>query len=231
MALLQKSKRTGTIRCLTDCRIYFIDGTIFRDLVQKLNTNKLKERIAFIELIPILKHLNGLQKTSLAEMINHVEFTDKEKIICEGEYGDNFYIIKEGLVSCRNKVKEIRKLSSKDYMGQNALFTEGIRTLDVISVGRTICYEFTKQAFVNSLGENYKEIILFSIYSNHMSQCKFITELFTEQQISDIFKLFKLKIYKNEEVVYTSDIRINKKILIVLEGNIINVIGHKLEQK
>jgi CRP-like cAMP-binding protein len=228
LALLQKCKRTGTVRCLTDCRIYFIDGTVFREF-QKFNTNKLKERIEFIELIPILKHLNGVQKTSLAEMINQVEFSDKEKIICEGDYGDNFYIIKEGLVSCRSKVKEIRRLYSKDYMGQNALFTEGIRTLDVVSVGRTICYEFTKEAFVNSLGENYKEIILFSIYFNHMSTCKFISEIFTEPQISDIYKLFKLKIYKGEDIVYSRDIQNNKKIIIVLEGNIINVKSFNLE--
>ncbi len=222
LALLQKNKRTGTVRCLTNCRIYFLDGSIFRDMIQRLNTAKMKERLDFIELIPILKHLNSIQKTSLAETIKQVEFQDKDKIISEGEFGETIYVIKEGLVSCRNKVKEIRKLYSKDYVGQNALFTEGIRTLDVVSIGKTTCYEITKQAFTNALGDNYKEIILYSLYLNNMSTSKFITDLFTETQINDIFKVFKLKIYKYDEVVITNNHLTNKKILIIVEGNLIN---------
>jgi cGMP-dependent protein kinase len=191
-------------------------------MIQRLNTAKMKERLDFIELIPILKYLNGIQKTSLAEAINQVEFQDKDKIINEGELGETIYVVKEGLVSCRTKVKEIRKLYSKDYLGQNALFTEGIRTLDVISMGKTVCYEFTKQAFTNALGDNYKEIILYSLYYNNMSSSKFIADLFTETQLTDLFKIFKLKIYKDDEIIISNSHLTNKKILIIIEGNLIN---------
>ncbi len=222
LALLQKNRRTGTVRCLTNCRIYFLDGSIFRDMIQRLNSAKMKERLDFIEIIPILKHLNSIQKTSLAEAIDQVEFQDKEKIISEGEYGETIYVVKEGIVSCRTKVKEIRKIYPKDYLGHNALFTEGIRTLDVISIGKTICYEFTKKAFTTALGDGYKEIILYSLYLNNMTNSKFISELFTESQLNDLFKVFKFKLYKNDEIVYSNNNQTNKKILIIIEGNLIN---------
>lgn len=223
LALIQKAKRTGTVKCLTDCILYLIDGGLFREVITKSNSNKLKDKLAFIDMIPIIKYLNTVQKNNLANYIHQVEFEDKEKIICEGDSGDTIYIIKEGIVSCRNKTKEIRKLFSKDFLGQNAMFTEGKRTLDVISVGKTICYEFTSMAFKEALGENYKEIILFSIYMNHVTNSKFMSDIFTEKQLMDLFQFFKIKIYNNDEIVYTNDHQLNKKILIIIEGNLINV--------
>ena len=35
--------------------------------------------------------------------------------------------------------------------------------------------------------------------------------------------IFKIKIYKNEEIVYTNNHQHNKKILIIIEGNLVNV--------
>jgi CRP-like cAMP-binding protein len=223
LALLQRSKRTATVKCLTPCRIYLIDGSVFREIMTKSNTNRLKDRLAFIDLIPIIRYLDSTQKNNLAESINQVEFEDKEKIICEGDIGENMYIIKEGVVSCRSKTKEIRKLYSKDYLGQNALFTEGRRTLDVISFGRSICYEFTRNVFKEALGDNYKETILNSIYLNHVTNSQFMSDTFTESQLNDLFKFFKLKIYKSDDIVYNINNKQNKKILIIIEGNLVNV--------
>jgi CRP-like cAMP-binding protein len=223
LALLQRSRRTGTVICLTPCKLYLIDGAVFRDIITKSNANKLKDKLAFIELIPIIRYLDTTQKNNLAESINQVEFSDKEKIICEGDIGENMYIIKEGIVSCRNKTKEIRKLYAKDYFGQNALFTEGRRTLDVVSIGRTICFEFTTKDFKEALGDSYKEIILHSIYMNHVTNNKFMSETFTELQLDDLFNVFNLKVYKTDDIVYSSNCKLNKKLLIIIDGNLVNV--------
>jgi CRP-like cAMP-binding protein len=223
LALLQKCKRTGTVKCLTDSKVYFIDGGIFRDLVQRLNNNRMKDRYSFIEMIPIIKNLNQVQKTSLAESINQVEFEDKEKIITCGDIGDNMYIVKEGIVSCKIKSREIRRLYTKDYFGQNALFTEGKRTLDVVSFGKCVCYEFTRETFKEALGESYKDIILHSIFMNHITNNKFFSDLFIESQFHNLYKLFELKSYKQNDVVYPQEQNKNKKIVLVIEGNIVNV--------
>ena len=57
------------------------------------------------------------------------EFPANIKIIKKGEVGDTLYIIKEGIVSCRIGVKEIRKLSNNDYFGENAILIEVKRVL------------------------------------------------------------------------------------------------------
>ena len=53
LALIQKNKRTGTVKCLETAQIYCLDGHIFRKLVKKLNQRNLKDRLFFLSLIPI----------------------------------------------------------------------------------------------------------------------------------------------------------------------------------
>jgi cGMP-dependent protein kinase len=223
LALLQLCRRTGTVKCLTDARVYLLDGSVFRELIKRINTVRLQDRYSFIEMIPIIKYLDQVQKTNLAEHISLVEFSDRERIINEGESGDNMYIIKEGIVSCRMKSKEIRRLYTRDYFGQNAIFTDGKRTLDVISFGKSVCYEFSRKMFIEALGESYKDIILQSIFMNQMVNSSFFSEMFIESQLQSLYKSFSLKSYNQNEVVFPTQAAQNKKVVIIIEGNIINV--------
>ena len=223
LALLQKCKRTGTVRCVSEVELFVLDGHVFRELVKSINQNKLKEKLFFIDMIPMIRSLDNIQKTNLARLINLVEFEDQEKIITEGDMGDRMYIIKEGIVSCRYKNKEIRKLYSKDFFGHNSILIECKRSLDVIAIGKVSCYEFSKSTLIEALGSMYKETILFSIFKECLIKNKFFSEIFNESQFERMFEYFELRIYKNQEVIYQSGIK-NRKIVILIEGNIINVI-------
>ena len=57
----------------------------------------------------------------MAQKLKKKECPPNTKIIKKGEVGETLYIIKEGIVSCRIGVKEIRKLSKNEYFGQNAI--------------------------------------------------------------------------------------------------------------
>jgi len=222
LALLQKCKRTGTVKCVTEVQLFVLDGQVFRDLVKSINQNKLKDKLFFINMIPMIRSLENIQKTNLARLINLVSFEDQDKIICEGDVGDRMYIIKEGIVSCRSKNKEIRKLYAKDFFGHNSILIECKRSLDVISIGKTTCYEFSKNTLIEAIGPTYKETILFSIFKECLLRNKFFSEIFNENQFERMFEYFELRIYKNQEVVYQKGVK-NRKIVILIEGNIINV--------
>lgn len=224
LALMQKCKRSGTVRCLTNVELFVLEGQLFRDIVKNLTSTKLKDKILFIDMIPMVKSLDNIQKTNLAKLITLKDFADAEKIIKEGDVGDGFYIVKDGCVSCQSKAKEIRQLYSKDFFGHNSILIECRRTLDVIAVGKVSCYEFSKATLKEALGETYKEIILFSIFKECVLRNKFFSEIFNEAQVEKIFGLFEMKIYKNKDVIY--DYQGNakaKKIVILIEGNIVKV--------
>jgi CRP-like cAMP-binding protein len=223
LALMQKCKRTGTVKCLTDVELLVLEGQLFRDIVKSLTSSKLKENILFIDMIPMVKSLDNIQKTNLAKLITLKEFQDAEKIIKEGDVGDGFYIVKDGCVSCQTKGKEIRKLYANDFFGHNSILIECRRSLDVVAVGKVFCYEFSKATLKEALGETYKEIILFSIFKECVLSNKFFSEIFNEAQVEKIFELFEMKIYKDQDVIYMNNSK-TKKIVILIEGNIVKVL-------
>ena len=81
-----------------------------------------------------------------------------------GEIGDSLYIIKEGIVSIRIGIKEIRQLKQYDYFGQNAILINTKRMMDVIDIEKTICYELSKNDLIEALGDKYIDVILFCFF-------------------------------------------------------------------
>lgn len=173
-------------------------------------------------MIPIIKFLDNIKKTNLARLINLVYFKDQEKIIKEGDLGDKMYIIKEGIVSCQKDSKEIRKLYDRDFFGHNSIIIECKRSLDVIAVGNVICYEISLDTLKEALGTNYKDVILFSIFRQAIINNSFFSQIFSENIFEKMYELFEMKLYKNSEVIYQRKVT-DKKIIILLEGNMIEV--------
>ena len=75
--------------------------------------------------------MDNISKYNVAEKQNLKVFIQNEKIIKMGEIGDSLYIIKEGIVSIRIGIKEIRQLKQYDYFGQNAILINTKRMMDV----------------------------------------------------------------------------------------------------
>ena len=72
------------------------------------------------------------------------KYLENEKIIKIGEIGNNLYIIKEGTVSIRNEIKEVRKLHQYDYFWQNAFLINTKRMMDVVVIEKTIVMNYLK---------------------------------------------------------------------------------------
>ena len=60
LALIQKNKRSGTVKCLETSKLFCLDGQVFRDLLYKLNQGNLKDRLFFLCLIPVFSMLFSL---------------------------------------------------------------------------------------------------------------------------------------------------------------------------
>jgi cGMP-dependent protein kinase len=223
LSLLHKSKRTGTVRSLTDAEVYVLDGESFRELISSITNKRLKNILFFLDMVPMFRSLDNIQKSNIASMVQEIEFESQEKIISEGELGNKIYIIKDGVVSCRIRSKEIRKLYSRDCFGQNSLLIDNRRSLDVYSQGKTVLYELSKSALEEALGVNYKDVILHSIFQDCIRKNPYFSDLFMESQLEKFFKIFNFKIYKNNDVVYLKEQKLNKKVIIIIEGNLVNV--------
>jgi CRP-like cAMP-binding protein len=223
LSLLQKCKRSCTIRALVDSELYVLEGYIFREIIKNLNRAKMVDILKHIDNITILQNLDSIQKNNIATLAVQMKFEKGEKIITKGEVGDKMYIIKEGSFSCRSGNKEVKKLTANDFFGENSLLFESKRSLDVFSVEKSICYIITKKNLEEALGHSYQDIILFSFFKSAVMDNNLIMSLFTELQLDDLYKIFEIKKYKSNEVIYPKEQNLNKKLVIIFQGNLAEV--------
>lgn len=153
-----------------------------------------------------------------------MNFSENERIIRQGDDGDSLFIIKEGVVSCRtSKNIEVRQLFAMEILGENSILFETKRSLDVFALKDCVLYKISKDNLKESLGPDYKDIILYSIFKENLLRNKFFSSFFSENQLYKMFKIFSLKNYKKMEIVFPADCNVNKKIIIIIQGGLVDV--------
>ena len=225
ISLFTEKKREEIIITKEYTELYIIDAESFRDIQKRNNEMVLKERYNFLNNIALFESLDKISKYNVAQKLKKKEFTTNSKIISKGEKGDKLYIIKEGIVSCKIGLQEIRKLSNNEYFGQNAILIDVKRGADIIALQKTICYEITKDDLKDALTQDYTEIILLCFFKNAIDKNTSLKNIFIESLINDIFNCFSIQQYSKYENVYDPKSKIplkanNKKLVLVLEGSL-----------
>ena len=107
-----------------------------------------------------------------------------------------------------------------------ALILEQERTLDVI-IGEddTALFEITRENIIDCIGENYVDIILFSIYKSVVEHNLLLHDIIHEENINELYDFFKIVRYKNKENI-NNDLKnknlSKKRIIIIIEGNFVD---------
>ena len=225
ISLFTQKKREEIIITKEYVELYIIDGESFRDIQRRNNEIILKERYNFLNNISLFESLDKISKYNVAQKLKKKEFPQNSKIINKGEKGDKLYIIKEGIVSCKIGLQEIRRLSNNEYFGQNAILIDIRRGADIIALKNTICYELSKDDLKEALTQDYIEIILFCFFKNAIDKNANLKTIFSETLLHDIFKFFSIQQYSKNEHLYDPESKIplkatNKKLVLVIEGSL-----------
>lgn len=87
----------------------------------------------FLQKVPILANLTEVEILTLADSLVEETFSRNETVCKEGDRGDYFYIIKEGLADCTQieeatgRMKLVGSLQAGDYFGEISLLTQNNR--------------------------------------------------------------------------------------------------------
>ena len=209
-------KRNEEIIANENVELYAIDSESFRELIKRNNEIILKEKYNFLNNISIFESLDKISKYNVAQKMKKKEFPPNHKIIKKGEVGDTLYILKEGIVSCRIGVKEIRKLSNNECFGLNAILVEVKRGADIIALQKCICYELSKNDLKEALSEDYIDVILFCFFTYCINNNTYMKQIIIDSLIHSIFRCFSIKQYSKKEHICNSkssdESKKNKKI-------------------
>ena len=204
-ALMDGTLRSNTIIADTDCNLWALKRQVF---IEFIFTSNYEENMKFLEQVdlPIESTLKSIMANNLIQ-----EIYLKDQYICrEGEFGSSLYIIKDGEVECLKGETVIRILKKGDNFGQKALLEGDVRSLDVRAKTDCKIYSISSEFFKSQYGDNFKT---------------------NSKIISKSFQYFKFRSLKNNEIVYQKGQKINQKLCVVLEGNIVDKKINKVEAK
>ena len=212
---------------LTNSEVLVLDPEKFVHIKDTIININLKDRYEFLNNIIIFKTLDSIIKHNIAKKMELKTYKKDVVIIKKGDKNNkSLYLIKKGLVRCCLNNKDIRVLGEKKIVGMLALILDQERTLDVI-IGEddTLLFEITRENIIDCIGENYIDIILFSIYKSVVEHNLHLHDIIHEENINELYDFFKIVRYKNKENI-NNDLK-NKnlskqRIIIIIEGNFVD---------
>ena len=232
LALLEKRKRCGRIISKDNSILYSLKGQLFRNIVEKMNKEEQKERLQFLSIVPIFQPINKNQLNNIVLNMYTCSFDPGQIIFKEGETGYSFYIIKSGTVYCESISGDVKFiLQDKDYFGEYAVLFDIPRSLNAKSKTKTILYKISTSLLEESLGPDYRNIILKSILKEAFQNSKHFALLANNYYINDLYQNATIILFNNDDIVpIEEEINIdnNNKILYCLIcGNFINKINNE----
>ena len=227
-ALMDGTLRSNTIIADTDCNLWALRRQVFRKIIEFIFTSTYEENMKFLEQvdIPIESTLKSIMANNLIQ-----EIYLKGQYICrEGEFGSSLYIIKDGEVECLKGETVIRILKKGDNFGQKALLEGDVRSLDVRAKTDCKIYSISSEFFKSQYGDNFKTVLYFNFITISFNNSKIFKKI-NSKIITKSFQYFKFRSLKNNEIVYQKGQKINEKLCVVLEGNIVDKKINRVEAK
>lgn len=162
IALVKNVPRTATALALSECSLMVLEKADFDILIaQRPNVaeriDRLIENRSFLIQLPIFAELAPAQVAMLASRLLPQRYQPGEAVVIQGEVGDSFYIIKEGLlevaVEKEGTRRKVAELGPGEYFGEIALLLDVPRTASVISQSESLVLRLWKKDFQELLGE------------------------------------------------------------------------------
>ncbi|XP_016383167.1 cAMP-dependent protein kinase type I-alpha regulatory subunit-like [Sinocyclocheilus rhinocerous] len=112
----------------------------------------------FLSKVSILESLDKWERLTVADALETVQFEDGQKIVVQGQPGDEFFIILEGSAAVlqrrseNEEFVEVGRLAPSDYFGEIALLMNRPRAATVVARGPLKCVKLDRPRFERVLG-------------------------------------------------------------------------------
>ncbi|TNN74614.1 cAMP-dependent protein kinase type I-alpha regulatory subunit [Liparis tanakae] len=158
LALIYGTPRAATVRAKTNVKLWGIDRDSYRRILMGSTLRKRKMYEEFLRKVSILESLDKWERLTVADALEPVQFEDGQKIVVQGEPGDEFFIILEGSAAVlqrrseHEEFVEVGRLGPSDYFGEIALLMNRPRAATVVARGPLKCVKLDRPRFERVLG-------------------------------------------------------------------------------
>ncbi len=152
LAIMYNAPRAATCRASEDCVIWSLDRLSFKVIVVAAAMLKRELYQGFLEKVPILSTCNAMEIQTLADSLSEETYEDGAAVCTEGDEGNFFYIIKEGIAQCFKGTEMVAELKNGTYFGEIALITSKPRQATVKASGILKVLALDRATFTRVLG-------------------------------------------------------------------------------
>ena len=202
LALIEQGQREGKMVVKENVILFSLKGNLFRKIVQKINKEEQKERFDFLSIVPIFQFIDKSQLNSIVINMYTCSYEPGNIIFKEGDTGYSLFIIKSGEVNCESKNGEIKRiLQAKDFFGEYAVLFDIPRSLTVKAKTKISVYIISTNVLEDSIGNDYRNIILKSILREAFHRSKYFSVLGNNYYINEIYQSAKIVLLKDNAQV------------------------------
>ena len=92
------------------------------------------KQIEFLAAVPLFSACSRRELRAIAQLGTPVDAEEGAYLTEEGKPGREFFLVLDGVASCRVHGKEVKRFKTGGYFGELALLHGGLRTADVVAV-------------------------------------------------------------------------------------------------
>lgn len=92
------------------------------------------EQIRLLGQVPLFSGCSTGELRAVARLGTSVDAEEGAVLTQEGKPGREFFLVLEGVASCRERDREVKRFKTGGYFGELALLHGGIRTADVVAI-------------------------------------------------------------------------------------------------
>jgi cAMP-dependent protein kinase regulator len=153
LALMYNSPRAATAVAATDVTCWALDRLTFRRILLEGTFNRRIMYEDFLKDVDVLSSLSSHERSKLADALSTEIYHKGDKIVTEGEQGENFYFIESGSCQVYNETNgPLKTLKKGDYFGEIALLNDLPRQATVEALDYVIVATLGKSGFQRLLG-------------------------------------------------------------------------------
>lgn len=227
VALIQEIKRNSTAKCLSDTELWGLSREKYRAKLSIHQKKQYEENKEFIRSIPLFNLLKDKDIDSLIDVLALHTFNQCEIIVNEGDPGDLLYIIKSGNVGCYIKGEEVRKQSTGDFFGEQALLYDTKRTATVIALDTVCLLSLGRNDLDRVLGNQLQTIIYKNSQKIAFEKSKYLENLL-EFQLEAIVNHMEIQKYNKNDLIIKKKENKSERLWVILNGYLAGENKYKL---
>jgi cAMP-dependent protein kinase regulator len=139
-----------------DVTLWALDRASFNVILMKTAMSNRKKMKEVLLKIPVFAQLTEYELLTIADTLQEETFDDKSIICKQGDRGDTFYLVDEGVAICtqteNGKDVEVARLSSGTFFGEIALLTTKPRQATVMAEGNLKCFTLNRRTWNRVMG-------------------------------------------------------------------------------